>query len=203
VFLATAGSDLFDFIQKQLTLDDGDFRSPLLGLTVGFMISPRVDLGVAFDYCQSSAESEFRDYVDDDFLPITQKTQLTEAVLSFSGTYRLLPRYRQVSRFASMLRRVVPYVGGGAGLSMYEFQQTGDFVDFADLSIFRTTLRSTGWAPSAHVMGGADFQLHRSWFATFEARYTWADGEPGDDFVGFDAIDLSGLSLSVGASYVF
>jgi opacity protein-like surface antigen len=202
-FLATAGGDLFDFIEKQLTLDDGDFSAPLLGLNLGFMLTPRVDLVVAFDFSQSSADSEFRDYVDQDFRPITQQTQLTEASLSVSGTYALVPRFRQVSRFASVLRRVVPYAGGGFGLLRYELVQVGDFVDFADLSIFRTTLRSSGWAPSGHVVGGVDVQLHRPWFATVEVRYTWADGKPGDDFEGFDTIDLSGTRVSAGVRYVF
>jgi len=202
-FFAAAGGDLFDFVEQQLTLEDGDFRAPLLGVSAGVMLTPRIDLVVAFDYSQSLADSEFRDYVDEDLLPITQKTELTEASLSFSGTYALWPRYRQVSRFASVLRRVAPYVGGGIGLVNYEFLQTGDFVDFADLSIFRTTLRSEGWALSGHAVGGADFQLHRAWFATFEARYTWADAEPGDAFVGFETLDLSGLRLSFGVSRVF
>jgi len=202
-FLASADSDLFDFIQTQLTLDDGDFRAPLFGFSAGFMLTRRVDLVFAVELSQSSATSEFRDYVDEDFLAITQKTDLKEVDVSFSAAYALAPRFRQVSRFASVLRRVVPYVGGGAGLLNYEFLQRGDFVDFADLSIFTTTLRSTGWEPSVHVMGGLDFQLYRSWFATFQARYTWADGEPGRDFVGFDPIDLSGFRLSVGANYVF
>jgi len=201
--LAAADSDLFDFIEKQLTLDDGDFRAASFGFSAGFMLTRRVDLVLAVEFSRSSASSEFRDYVDENFLPITQRTELNEAEVSFSATYALAPRFRQVSRFASVLRRVVPYVGGGAGLLHHELKQTGDFVDFTDLSIFTTTLQSTGWTPSVHVMGGLDFQLYRSWFATAEARYTWADSEPGLAFVGFDPMDLSGFRFSVGVNYVF
>lgn len=202
-FLANADSDLFDFIQMQLTLDDGDFRAPLFGFSAGFMLTRRVDLVLAVEFSHSSATSEFRDYVDENFLPITQRTELNEAEVSFSATYALAPRFRQMSRLASVLRRVVPYVGGGAGLLHHELEQTGDFVDFTDLSIFTTTLQSTGWTPSVHVMGGLDFQLYRSWFATAQARYTWADSEPGLDFAGFDPMDLSGFRFSVGVNYVF
>jgi hypothetical protein len=202
-FVASAGSDLYDFVEGQLTLDDSDFRAGMLGISGGFVITPRVDVVISVDLSESSATSEFRDYVDQDFRPINQRTTLKEADVSFSATYALMPRFRQASRFASVLQRVVPYVGGGAGLLNYEFQQSGDFVDFADMSVFTTTLRSSGTALNMHVVGGVDFQLYRSLFATVQARYTWADAEPGRDFVGCDPIDLSGFRFSVGASYVF
>ena len=201
--VANAGSDLFDFVEDQLTIGARDFDAPFLALDVGFALTPRVDLVVGFEFSGASVNSEYRDYVDDDFLPITQRTTLQEFNLSVSGRLALAPRFRQVSSLASVPNRVVPYVGAGGGALHYKFKQTGDFVDYVDLSVFSSTLQSARWAPSVHVLGGIDLQLYRSWFATFEARYLWAAGDLGQDFVGFDPVDLAGFRASAGVSFGF
>lgn len=201
--MANAGSDLFDFVEGQLTIGDRDFDAPFLALDVGFTLTPRVDLVVGFEFTRASVNSEYRGYVDDHLQPITQTTTLEEFNLSVSGRFALAPRFRQVSTFATVPNRLVPYVGAGGGALRYEFKQAGDFVDYVDLSVFNSTLRSWGWAPSVHVFGGIDFQLYRSWFATVEARYLWAAGDLGRDFVGFDPVDLAGFRASAGLSLAF
>ena len=81
--------------------------------------------------------------------------------------------------------------------------QTGDFVDYTDLTVFPDTFRSTGWAPSLHAFSGVDVQVYRSLYATIEGRYTKASAKLGTDFIGFDPIDLSGFKVSAGINLLF
>jgi hypothetical protein len=37
---------------------------------------------------------------------------------------------------------------------------------------------------------------------TIDARYTWASGNLGPDWIDFDPIDLSGLRLSAGFNFI-
>ncbi len=97
---------------------------------------------------------------------------------------------------------MTPFVGGGGGLLWHRFEQVGDFVDFADLSIFSGVFESDGWTSSAHVFGGADVKLGRRLFLTGQARYQWADASLSRDFVGFDPLDLTGLEITVGVTVV-
>ena len=200
---ARAGSDLFDFVQNQLTIDDGDFNAPAIGVDIGVAVTPRVEVLFGFEFSQAAIASEYRNFVDNNQLPITQQTELKEINLSGSVRIPLRPRGRGVSRFVWIPRSLTPYVGGGGGFLWYDFKQSGDFVDFVDLRVFSDFFRSSGWTPSVHALGGVDVQLYRRLFLNVEGRYLWAAGELGRDFVDFDPIDLAGLRLAVGVNILF
>ena len=202
-FLARADSDVFDFVEQQLTVDRRDFNAPGLATSIAIAITPWIDTEFGLDFSRASTASEYRHFFDQNRVPITQDTRLTNVDLSARVRVALLPRGREVSRLVWIPRPVVPYIGAGAGYLWYEFRQTGDFVDFVDRSIFTTTLRSSGWTPSAHVFVGTDVKLYRRLFVEIEGRYMWAHAQLRGDFLGFDPIDLSGTRLTAGVSYLF
>lgn len=196
-------SDVFRFVQEQLTIDRGAFRSPAFVAELAVPITSRIDVVGGFDFVRKWVASEYRDFVDNDLLPIEQRSLLRQNGLTGSVRVALLPRGRQIGRFAWIPSRVQPYVGAGGGLVFWEFQQNGDFVDFQDFSVFTDTFRSSGTAPSMHVLGGADIVLHKRLMLSIEGRQQWARGTLSDDFVGFDPIDLSGFRGSAGISIAF
>jgi hypothetical protein len=200
---ASAGSDLFDFVTRQLTIDKSDFNAPGWGADVAWFLGPRIDTQVGVFMARASQGSEYRDLVDNNFLPIEQNTSLKTIHVTGSVRFALAPRGRDVSRFAWVPSRFVPYVGAGGGAIKYEFMQRGDFVDFQDSRVFTDVFRSEGWAPSVHAFAGADLQLFRALYGTIEGRYTKASGDLGAEFVNFDPIDLSGFRLSAGINVIF
>ena len=200
---ASAGSDLYDFVTRELTVDKSDFDMPGIGFDVAYRLTRRMDGQFGFEYGKNSTGSEYRDYVDNDFLPINQNTSLKVVHLTGSVRYALTDRGYEVSRLAWVPRRVVPYVGAGAGAVYYDFVQSGDFVDFVDLSVFPDAFRSKGWAPSAHAFGGVDIRLFRGLYGSVEGRYTKATAKLGADFIDFDPIDLSGFRLAAGVNLLF
>jgi hypothetical protein len=200
---ASAGSDLFDFVTRQLTLEKRSFNAPAFAADVAFSITSRLQVEGAFELTRMSQASEYRDFVDNNLLPIQQTTALNTTQLMGGIRYALLPRGREVSRLAWVPSKIVPYVGAGAGAILYEFRQNGDFVDFVDNSIFYEAFHSQGWSPAGHVFGGVDVQVYRSLYATIQGRYTKAAGELDADFIDFDPIDLSGFRMSAGINVLF
>ena len=202
---ARAGGDLFEFIQKQLTIDEGDFDAPAFAVDVGLAVSPRADVLFGFEFSDAHTRSEYRDYVDSNRRPITQETGLREANLSGSVRIALMPRGRRVSRLAWIPRRATPYAGAGGGLLWYRFQQRGDFIDVLNprLTVFSDRLTSQGWTPSAHAFGGVDVRLSRRLFVAVEGRYLWASASLERSFEGFDPIDLAGRRLTAGINVLF
>lgn len=200
---ARAGSDIFSFLTNQLTLDKGDFRASGFAADLAVALTPRVDVVGGLELARSSSGSEYRDFVDNDRLPIEQTTSLSTINLTGTLRYALVPRGQAVGRLAWVPRRVVPYVGAGGGAIWYKLTQTGDFVDFVDLAVFSDSFDSRGWSPSAHAVAGVDLQLHRRLFAIIEARYVRASATLGQDFVDFEPIDLSGLRTSAGINFRF
>ena len=200
---ASANSDLFDFVTDQLTIDKKDFNAPGFGAYFSQALSDRLDIQGGYEYAKSAKPSEYRDLVDNNFNPIEQDTSLKTHDLVASLRFALIPRGRDVSRFAYVPSRIVPYVGGGGGAVYYDFTQTGDFVDYVDLHVFPDVFKSKGWAPSAHAFAGVDVQVYRALFATIEGRYTKSSAKLSSDFIDFDPIDLSGFKVSAGLNLVF
>lgn len=200
---ANTGSDLYDFISETLTLDKKSFNTPVVGGRMGVSITPRVDVMVGLEFSKSEAKSEYRDFVDNQLLPITQST--TREEYHFTGSVRvaLLPSGRRISRFAWIPRTFTPYVGAGGGAVKYDFQQFGSFVDFETRRVFDDTFSSTGWTPSAHAFAGADLRVYRRMYLTLEGRYTWSKATLGKDFVDFEPIDLAGFRLGGGVRFAF
>src|SRR5689334_3205330 len=196
-------SDWYHFVTDQLTLTNSDFNRPTITTEGAITLTRRLDLVFGVDYGQSTTNSEYRRFVDNNRLPIEQTTVLRETNISAGVKYALTERGRQVSRLAWVPRSLVPYVGGGAGAMWFQVKQTGDFVDFVDLSVFSDVFEAKGWAPSAHVFGGVDLRLLRRMFLTIDGRYVWAKGDLGRTWVDFDPIDLSGFKMTAGINFVF
>jgi len=202
---ASANSDLFTFVEHHLTLDHKDFDAPAIGVDVEIAMAPRLSVIGGFDYARATKNSEYRDFVDNQRLPITQTTQLSELNLSGSVKFAVTPRGRDISSRAWIPAAVTPYVGAGGGVMRYEFLQYGDFIDIDSpaMDIFPDTFRSSGWTPSAHLFGGVDVRVYKRLYLSGEGRYLWSSGTPGRDFIDFDSIDLAGFKATVGVHYMF
>ena len=200
---ARAGSDIFSFVSEQLTVEKGDFSAPTAAVDLSYRFSERLTVAFGFEYSRADIQSESRDYVDMDDLPIVQETRLSQIPLTGSLKFYLVDQGQEISRYAWIPNSFAPYVGGGGGVIWYRFRQWGDFVDFADLSIFTRGFESVGWSGVFHVFGGMDFNLTPRVFLVFEARYSWADSELAGDFVDFEPIDLTGLRTTAGIDVLF
>src|SRR5207245_482360 len=71
---ATAGSDVFTDLTRQLTLNKSDFGSLTIGGDVAFRLTSHLDFTIDAAYSRSNRKSDFRDFVDNNNLPIEQTT---------------------------------------------------------------------------------------------------------------------------------
>jgi hypothetical protein len=202
-FIPEADSGLFDMITRELTIEKNDFRAWDFGIDVGLNIHKRFDLVFNFDYSNRTKDSEFRYYVDDQGLPITQSTKFSQTPLTAGIKFLLLPRGRQIGQYTWLPNRVVPFLSGGAGVLWYEFKQSGDFVDYETLEIFSSILESSGSVPSIYLGCGVDFNIFKATYITLDFKYSWADDDLDQDFVEFDPIDLSGIRITTGIHWHF
>lgn len=201
--MASANSDLFDFVTEQLAIDKKDFNTGSFGAELAYSVTPQFDIVGAMDVNGMSHASDYRRFEDNRGLPIQQTTELKQLNLTVSGKFSLLPRGRAISRLAWIPRTIVPYVGAGAGYGRYEFNQVGDFVDFADNHVFTDSFTSSGWSPTAHVLGGTDIQVARHLLLSFEGRYSWQHADLSEDFIDFEPIDLGGFRFGAGIHLAF
>lgn len=198
-------SSIYAFTQRELTLGRGAYHAPSLGADLSIRLLPRLDLTLGASVAGSSKKSEMRDWIDQDDRAIEQTTSLKRIPLTASLKAYVTPRGRSIGQFSWIPARYAAYVGAGGGTMWYRFRQQGDFVDFnsPSLRVFSNTYSSSRWTPTAHVLAGVDRSLNTRLALTTEARYTWAKAEMGDDFRGFDPINLSGFSTTVGLNVRF
>lgn len=200
---ASANSDLFAFTSRQLTLDRSDYGGGTLDLEFARGIGSRTDLVLSTAFAGMSRQSEFRDFLDQNDAPIEQRTTFLRVPITVSVRQYLFSQGRQIGNYAWIPARVAPYVGAGGGAVWYRFRQTGDFVDFQTDDVFPATMSSSGLAPSARAFAGAEFKVRPKLALSVQSSYLWASAKLGNDFSGFDRIDLSGFSASLGLAARF
>lgn len=195
-----ASSDIFDFPRDELTLSTADFGSLLVGAELAIRIEERWDVALTTGWSRSRSDSEYRNWVGTDDLPIEQKTTFETVSGSVGFKYYLTERGRSIGRFAWVPARLTPFVGAGAGFVYYEFEQVGEFIDFQSPTsdIVFDRVGTTGTGPAAYAAAGANLSLGKQLVLTSEARYNLANGPVRDAFTGFERIDLAGLQLTAG-----
>lgn len=199
--LATAGSDLFSFATDELTLKKRDFSALTGGIELAVPISSRFDISLDAAYSRSSKGSEFRHFIDNNDRPIEQTTVFERTPVMVNLRYNLAPTGRSIGKLAWIPTTFVPYVGAGAGFMWYRFNQQGDFVNFANNNVFHSELNSSNWTSAAQAIGGVEISLTPIMALTTDARYLFARSQLSGDFGGFDKIDLSGVSATIGLTF--
>lgn len=205
----------------QMSFNMEDFRGSIMGLGYEYFLGRNFSLAVTLDSYSKSRLGYYNDYVfvelDEGYFAFPYELYYGDDILhSFkvSSTplqlsFKLAPLGRKA--------RLIPFVGGGAGLYFWSVRMYGEMVDFGDPRIYPDEVlgeveyypvtgvnaKESGAAFGAHAFAG--FQIPVGYRATIEAeaRYHWAKAQLNELFSGFDAFDLGGLALSVGFSYWF
>jgi len=195
---ARGGSDIFAFVINELTLGRGDFSGISVGTDFAISVAPRVDLVLGSSYSGSSAQSEFREFVDNNDQPIEQTTSLARVPITLNAKLYLTSPGRTIGHFAWIPAKLVPFIGGGGGAMWYRFRQQGDFIDMDTFDVFTDSFRSDGWTPVANAFAGLDVSVGPRFGITGEGRYLWARAPMSRDFSNFHRIDLSGYNATLG-----
>jgi hypothetical protein len=198
---ANANSEVFEDAIRFLTLEKGSFSGPSMGGEIAFPLTSRLDVTFSADYSAAVRESDDREYIDNNNLPITQTTSFRRAPLAANAIFSLVPRGRTIGKLAWIPTRVVPWVGAGGGAMWYSFRQEGDFVNYQTLDVFSAAVESSGWAPVVQALGGVDVTISPRLGFTADVRGTWARAELSRDFSGYDKIDLSGVTGALGFTF--
>lgn len=201
--LPTSSGDLWAFAFDELTLSRRDIASFDQNVDLAFRLSERVDLVLSYGLSDGRTQSELRDWLDENGQPINQRTRFIRRPLSAAVRYSLRPRGTMVGSYAWIPNTLVPFVGFGAGRMSYRFTQNGEFVDSETLEIFRDNYAATGKAGFVLGSTGVVWTMIPGVALTTELKYLHASADGRPSFEGFDKLDLSGVSTSVGFTLRF
>jgi hypothetical protein len=192
---------LWDLTRSELTVATRDLAGGSIGGDLGVRVAPRLDVILSTGYSSSKTRSEFRDWVDQDDLPIEQTTEFSIKSATVGVKAYLKDRGRAIGRFAWIPETWNPYVGVTGGIVSYRFVQYGDFVDFETLDIFPDRFYSRDRAGTIHFLSGLDIAVNGRVLFVGEAKYGFASAPLSTDFVGFPDLDLAGLQVTFGVGF--
>jgi opacity protein-like surface antigen len=189
---------LFD--DELLMADHANFSGPNFGADLGFRLVPRLHLTFSAGYAAGNERSEYRDWVDQNDLPIEQTTRISRLPVTVNLKAYVLPQGRSVGQLAWVPSRFAPYIGGGVGLVRFHFEQTGDYIDFQtqNLDVLPDHFSTIGTSFASQAMAGVDMALGLRFGVNAEVRTMWAKGELNSSFIGFQPLDLSSTNATVG-----
>lgn len=198
-----SSSGIFEFPLDSLTIHN--FNSPYVGGEVGVRVTEHVDLALVVGWTGTNRHSEYRNWVDQNQLPIEQETKFQTLAGTVGAKYYFGSRGRSIGRFAWVPAKVMPFVSAGVGAVWYEFRQSGDFIDFQSptYDVFSDVLTTSATSAIAQLGAGVDVSLTKNLVLTGEGRFNLASADVNPPFDPSENIDLNGLQMLVGLGLRF
>ncbi|MDE2981099.1 MAG: hypothetical protein OXU74_07880 [Gemmatimonadota bacterium] len=192
---------LWDLTREELTVDTRDLAGASIGGDLAIRATTRLDVLLSVGYTNAKTRSEFREWVDQDDLPIEQTTEFSIRPITVGVKAYLKDRGRAIGRFAWVPETWNPYVGVAGGIVSYRFAQHGDFIDYETLEIFGDRFYSRDRGATIQLSSGMDVAVNGRVLLVGEARYGFASAPLSADFVGFPDLDLAGLQVTFGIGF--
>lgn len=196
-FFLQGDGEFWEESESVFTQDTSDFDGATLGLSFVSSINNNLEVGINADFYEEAVTSFYRGETE----PIGHESQLSTVPLTVD--LRFLPGGRFRERSVGPVRKPVFYVGVGAGVNFWEYEEIGYFIDFTDEpnEIFFDRFSEDGEALQVHVMAGLELPLSPGFNLTLEGRRSWADDNLAGAFAGLGDIELGGTSVFIGGSF--
>lgn len=205
----------------QMSFTPEKYRGTMFGFSYEHFVGKNLSLAFTLDSYSKNRPGYYVDYVQNtldegdfafpyaDFLGDDIQHAFSVSSTPLQVSLKITPLGRKT--------RLIPFVGGGAGLYFWSVRIYGQMINFADPWIYTDDVlgdidiypvegvngREKGSVFGYHAFAG--FQIPIGFRATFEAeaRYHWAKAKFDEWFQGFEDFDIGGLALTVGFNYWF
>jgi opacity protein-like surface antigen len=190
-------SDIFRQNEDELTFEVDDLNG--FGATFGYdhFIGEYVNIGAAIAFYENDSTGEDREFELGNGDPILRNIRLR--IVPLEANVRILPLGRELA--------VIPYIGAGAGVYFWEYEEVGDFVldRFTNPTVTTGSAFSDGADFGWNIHGGVQFPISRSAAIAAEIKWTKVEGDLDTEGFdpGFEPIDLSTITYSGGVSFWF
>ncbi len=205
-FFPRGEETLFQDDRDLYLVEKSDFYSVYGGVEYNRTLMDNVEVGIHVDGSGRTVDTSYRDYIRPDGSEIRQSLKFDQVPLGV--TIRFLPTSKRA--------KVVPYLGGGVDAVFWNYEESGDFIDFMDpdcntdlgCPVYSDHFKANGAAFGFHALGGVRVYINRDFAIVAEGRYQWAEDDMHDDFSPnepglVNRIDLTGATFTVGVHIRF
>jgi len=213
-------SDLWDTEFENMRLGKKDYYDTSFGLGYEYFINRQVSFVLSVEWYDKAETGIYKNFVGDtidgdDYAFDYGEGFAIEHVFSVSivpiqASLKLMPHRRAGT--------IIPYIGGGIGLYLWNVRIQGENVDpnewewFYDpgldedvkgYTIYPANAEESRISVGFHAFAGIMVPLVRQVTLDIEAKYNYAEGTLKDSFQGFKPFDLSGFQVTAGLSLWF
>ncbi|MCX6553184.1 MAG: outer membrane beta-barrel protein [Acidobacteria bacterium] len=189
---ARADNDVLVVNRQYLLFDVGDFTGVTVGGDWAMGLGDYFEAAVGGAYYQHSVPTIYDGWVNTNGNEIEQELKLR--IVPVTGMVRIFP--------LGTKRAFQPYVGAGLGVNFWHYSETGDFVDFADNSIYYEKYVASGTSVGPVATFGVRGRVSPKFSLGVEMRFQWAQADLPNDFLS-DKLDLGGLNILSAFTYRF
>lgn len=218
-FIPKANSDLWEIEFENMDFTKSSFQNTNFGFGYEYFLSREISIVLNISSYNKNKPGAYNDYVGySDYDGDWAYPEDFEGEFVPSHTFSVSITPIQISlKLTPMGRRakIIPYVGGGVGVYMWNARLYGDMIDFDDpwidedwnVEIYpidpvdaREENRiSIGY----HGFGGIMIPVANRISLEAEFRYNFLKPILKEGFEGFEPFDLSGYQISIGLNYWF
>lgn len=210
-------NDLWNVEFLNMDFEKSDFNDSTFGFTYEYFLSNQLSLALSIDGYSQKKLGMYRDYAaitasdgydyafeNEDGYAISHVFDVSITPIQLS--LKLAPTGRR--------GKFIPYIGGGAGVYLWNVRLAGDMIDFEDWYEF--TDGTIGFSITGvdarednkisigfHALGGIMFPVANRISIDGQFKFNFLNGELTEGFEGFDSFDLSGYQISIGLNYWF
>ena len=173
-------------------IDMGQFHGFTFGGEWLVALNRFLEAGGGIGFYQKAATTVYTNQVNSNGTEIAQELKLR--IVPISATIRFLPLGHRAP--------VQPYVGGGVGINLWRYSETGQWVD-SNSNIFNGTFVGSGAKAGPLVLGGVRFPVGPMGFG---GEIRWQGGEanlPADQGFAGPTIDLGGFNYLFTVNFKF
>jgi len=183
---ARTHGDVLNANRSFLAFDVSDFKSAAVGAEWLVPLGNFVEAGAGVGFSRRTVSSVYANFTDIDGTEIEQDLKIR--IVPFTAAVRFVPLGHN--------NPVQPYLGAGVGVFSWRYSEAGEFIDYADGSVFRDRFVGSGATAGPVVFGGLAF-VGGSFGVGGEIRYQSAQGDlPTDQGFSGEKIDLGGFTYS-------
>jgi opacity protein-like surface antigen len=220
LYIPRAQSDLWTTEFEQMSFTKNNYITTNFGFAYEYFLTREASLVIGVDSYSKNKLGNYVDYVGIALLEGDFAFPMEDYEGEFfpSHAFNVTITPIQLSLKLTPLGRkgkVIPYVGGGVGLYLWNVRISGWLVDFDDvwlyvpddIDIYRI-IEVNAWEDNRltfgyHAFGGVMVPFTRRMTFEVEFKYNRAQGELKEGFEGFEAFDLTAYQVSLGLNYWF
>lgn len=193
LFVPSMDSDLWRINTENLVFSRSDMVGAYYAGEYEIFLNRNTSATLEIGSYVKSVNSQYRDYEFANGEPIYQSLQL-----------RLTPVEANIKFYPMGHRtRVFPFIGAGAGVYAWTYQQWGDFINFEDDSVNEGFAETRRFAFGLNARLGLVFRFQSRLAFAVEGKYQYLRGRLSEYFEGFDRLDLGGFTANASINVYF